>query len=116
VADLVRGGGNPFQSHWRALGHFLAHVHWAGQLLDARAHPDSVERRAGGYRLRLHDSDDDIWRRCGGAERVGEDLGIPRTARGVHRGMGLRGDADVGAVRQLVAQRLWAGSRWDRLP
>jgi hypothetical protein len=48
MAHLVHDCGNHFQPHWRALGHFVAHVDRAGLILDTGAHPDSDERRARG--------------------------------------------------------------------
>src|SRR5258708_16144001 len=66
MSHLVRDRWNYFQPDWRALGHLVAYVDWPRHLLDTGAHHDSDERRAGGHRLRVHDSDHHIWRGCDG--------------------------------------------------
>jgi hypothetical protein len=111
VADLVHGCGDCKRDDRRAVGHFVAHVDREGYVLDAGAHPDSIDGRACGNRLRLHDFDSDVWARYGDARGVGEDLGLSRAAGSVHSGVGMHRDADVGAVRQLVAQRVWVGRK-----
>src|SRR5260370_5956843 len=109
MAHLVRDRWNYFQPDWRALGHLVAYVDWPRHLLDTGAHHDSDERRAGGHRLRVHDSDHHIWRGCDGAKCLRENLGVSRTAGSVHRNVGLYCDADFRAFRQLVAQRVRPG-------
>ena len=74
-----------------------------------RTHGDLHRRRFGGYCLRLRYTLDNFRDdRIVGASQsgFGEHLGISRTARLLHRGLGRRPDADLGAVRQLVARRL----------
>src|SRR5258708_3037057 len=109
MAYLVHDCGNCFQHDWRALGHLLAYVDWPRHLLDTGAHHDSDERRAGGHRLWVHDSDDHVWPGRDATKRFFKDLGISRTAGSVHRNVGLYYDADFRAFRQLVAQRVRPG-------
>src|SRR5260370_35964909 len=109
MAHLVHDRWNYFQRDWRALGHLVAYVDWPRHLLDTGAHHDSDERCADGHRLRVHDSDDYIWRGCDRAKCLRENLGVSRTARSVHRNVGLYCDADFRAFRQLVAQRVRPG-------
>src|SRR5580692_2796859 len=97
VDDLVHGGGRGERNDRRAVGYRLAYVDWAGHVLDAGAHHDSVAGRAGGNRLRVHDFDYHVWAQRGDSGNLGEELGIPRTTWGVYFGVGLHRDADVGA-------------------
>ena len=86
-----------------AVGHCVAHVDWARHVLDSCAHHDSDDRRAGGDCVRVYGFDGDVWARYREAGSIRKNLGISRAAGSVHCGVGLHCDADVGAVRQLVA-------------
>ena len=61
-----------------------------------------------GLVLGLSDLHDDVRTARAAARRERPHLGIPRSARRLHLGLGRRRDARVGAVRRLVAQRLRA--------
>src|SRR5260370_34844649 len=109
MARLVHDRWNYCQPDRRALGHILATGDWPGLFLVTGAHHDSDERRSGGHRMRVDDSDDHIWRGCDRAKCLRENLGVSRTAGSVHRNVGLYCDADFRAFRQLVAQRVRPG-------
>ena len=100
IAGVVSGMiGGPWDISW--------HMSIGRDTFWTPAHFDSIGGGAGGVCMRVDDFEHDVWKRCTGAKRVGENLGISRAAGGVHCGVGMHRDADIGAVRQLVAQRVW---------
>ncbi len=114
VSVVLRARGH-LRLRRRLLGHLVAPLDRARHVLVGAAHGDLCLRHPRRHRLRLPDSDDDVRTGRTAAGRQRRHLGPARAARRVHLGLGRRRDAGVGAVRQLVAQRLRAG-RPDHQP
>ena len=108
LVRLVFRGGGDVRHDGRALGYLVASLDRARQFLDAGAHRYLFLRRTGGHLVRLPDPLHHAASRFDAAEVVGDAVGIPRAAGRVRGRVGRCRDADLGAVRRLVAQRLRA--------
>src|SRR5215469_4448300 len=101
--NLVHDLRARIRNDWWSMGHFLAHVDRSRYLLDTSAHPHSIGGCTRGHRVRGHHSDGDLSWRIDVAQRNGKDLGISWPSWGIHRHLGMCGDAHLSTLRQLVA-------------